>query len=146
MTAGTMPSRTSVKPKTRLCVRDDDVRARDEPAAAAERVAVHARHDRSGAAVDRLAHREEAEGIGDVLLVAQVDGGALPLDVGAGAERLALSGENDGPRVADVGERLGQLGDQRSVERVPPLGAGERDTQGTGPSRLDPERAHVRAA
>ena len=131
--------------KDRLGVGDDDVRARDEPAAATERVAVHARNDRSGAAVDRLAHRVEPKRVGDVLLVAQVDGGALPLDVGAGAERLALSGQDDRPCVADVGERLGQLGDQGGVERVPTLGTGERDAEDTAIS-FDSERAHVRAA
>jgi hypothetical protein len=47
MTAGTIPSRTSVKPKT-VRVGDRDVGARDEPAAAAERVAVDARHDGRG--------------------------------------------------------------------------------------------------
>src|SRR5581483_10607385 len=44
-----------------------------------------------------------------------------------GAEALALAAEDDGPRVADVGERLAQRLDQRRVERVPPPGTCQRD-------------------
>ena len=144
MTAGTIPSRTSVKPKTSLA---SARRCRSTRRARCRRRAriLHARHDGSGAAVDCLAHLEEAQRVRDVLLVAEVDGRALPLDVRAGAERLAVPGEDDGARVADVGERLGELGDQRSVERVPPLRAGECDAEDR-PVPLHPKRAHVGAA
>jgi hypothetical protein len=129
----------------RLRIRDDDVRAGDEPAATAERVAVHARQHGRRAAVDRLAHRVEPQRVRDVLLVGQVDGRALPFDVRARAEGLALAGEDDRARVADISERLGQLGDQRRVEGISPVGARERDAQ-NGTVSLQAKRAHVRAA
>ena len=69
----------------------------------------------------------------DVLVVAQVRGRAHPLDVRAGAEALALAREHDRARVADVGERLAQLGDQRRVEGVPLPGRASV-TRSTGPS------------
>ena len=80
---------------------DRDVGARDQPAPAAERVAVYARDHRSGAGVDRLAHLVQAHRVLDVLVVGEVDRRALPLDVGAGAEGGAFAGEDDGARVAD---------------------------------------------
>ena len=109
---------------------DDDVRARDEAGAAAERVAVHARDERRRARVDRVHHPVEAQRVLDVLLEAEVDRRALPLDVGAGAEARPVAGEHDDARVADVGERLVQLRDQRRVERVSPLRLRERDRAG----------------
>ena len=87
-------------------------------------------------------HPEEAECVLDVLLVGEVDRRALPLDVGAGAEALALAGEHDGAGVADVCERLGQIPDQLSVERVAPLGPGEGDSQDR-PVTFDSQRAHA---
>ena len=48
---------------------DRDVRRRDEPGSAAQCVALHPRHDRRGAAVDRLEHRPQRVRVGDVLLV-----------------------------------------------------------------------------
>ena len=97
----------------------------------------------SWAAVDRLAHPEEAEGVLDVLFVAQIDRGALPLDVGAGAEALALTREDDGTRIPDVRKRVGELRDQSRVERVAPLGTRQGYVQ-DGPVPLDHERAHGR--
>ena len=55
MTAGTIPSLTSVKPKTASGRRNRDVGAGDEPGAAAQRVAVHAHDHGAGQRVDRLA-------------------------------------------------------------------------------------------
>ena len=95
--------------------RDDDVRAGDEPGAAAEREALHARDERRRARVDRLHHPVEPQRILDVLLEAEVDRGALPLDVGARAEARPVAGEHDDARVADVRERLVQLA--RSARR-----------------------------
>ena len=114
-----------------------------EAAASAQAVALDAGDDRRRARVDRLQHPEEAQRVLDVLLVGEVDRRALPVDVGAGAEALALAGEHDGARVADVGERLGQIPDQLRVERVAPLGPGERDSQDR-PVAFDSERAHAR--
>ena len=103
------------------------------------------RHDRGGAAVDRGAHLVEAHRICNVLLVGEVDGGPLPFDVRAGAEGLAVPGKDHRARVADVHERIGQLGDQRGVEGVPPLRAPKRHAEDIAVS-FHPKRAHVRAA
>src|SRR5262249_44126979 len=76
-----------------------------------------------------LAHAVELERVLDVLLVGQVDRRALPLDVGAGAERLTLPGEDDRASVADAGESPRHIRDQRRVEGVAPLRPCERDAQ-----------------
>src|SRR5918996_4269495 len=73
-------------------------RPRDESDAAAERVAVGADDHRGRAMVDRLEHLPEAARVLDVLLVAELDRGAHPLDVCPGAEALALAGEHDRAR------------------------------------------------
>ena len=125
----------------RVLGRERDVRARDETRAAAERVPLDAGDDGRRARVDGLQHAVEAEGVLDVLVVAQVDRGALPLDVGAGAEARPLAGEHDRARVADVGEGVGELGDQRRVEGVPPLRARQRDAE-DGVVTLDAEGLH----
>ena len=65
---------------------DHDVRARDEPAAAAERVPLHTRDDRRRAAVDCVEHRAQPKRVGDVLLQGEVRRRAHPLHVGAGRE------------------------------------------------------------
>jgi dihydrodipicolinate synthase/N-acetylneuraminate lyase len=131
------------EPEYGVLRRDGDVGARDEPTPPAERIAVNLDYYGSRAAVDRLAHPEEAEGVFDVLLVGQVDRGALPFDVGAGAEALALTREDYGTRIPDVRECVGELRDQRRVERVVSLGARQGDLQ-DGPVPLDRERAHAR--
>ena len=38
--------------------------------------------------------------------------------------KVSLTGEDDRARVADLLERIGELADQRGVERVPALGSG----------------------
>ena len=108
---------------------DGDVAAGHEPRAAAERVALHARNDGRGARVDGLEHAVEPHRVLDVLVEREVDRGALPLDVGAGAEALPLAGQHDAASVADVGERVGKRGDERRVERVPALGARQRHAE-----------------
>jgi N-acetylneuraminate lyase len=65
----------------------------------------------------------------------------LPLDVGARAEARAFAREQHRPSVADVGEGLRQLGDERRVEGVPPLGPGEHDAA-NGTVSLDAEGGH----
>ena len=122
---------------------DCDVCACDEAAPAAERISVCLHHHRSRTAVDRLAHPEETEGVFDVLLVGQVDGGALPLDVGPGAEALPFARQDDRARVPDVREGFGELPDESRIEGIAPLRAREDDLQhGTVP--FDSERAHRR--
>ena len=140
MTAGHDPELHLAERELRVRRRDRDVAAGDEPAAAAERMPLHARDDRRRAAVDRVEHRAQPQRVGDVLLVRQLDRRAHPLDVGAGRERRAVAREHDRARIADVGERLGQLGDQRGVERVAPLRPRHRDPQ-HGAVALDPQRA-----
>lgn len=119
----------------------DDVGASHDARSAAEGEALHPRDDRSGAAVNRLEHAEEAQRVLDILVVGKVDRRSLPLDVGAGAEGRALARENDRSGIADVGERVRQLRDQGGVERIPALGLGDRDAQ-HGVLAVDPQRGH----
>ena len=74
------------EPEHGVLAGDGDVGAGGQPRAAAERVALHAGDHRRRAAEDRLEHPVEPAGVLDVLLVGEIDRGALPLDVGAGAE------------------------------------------------------------
>ena len=46
-----------------------------------------------------------------------------------GTERFAVPAEDDCPRVADIGKRLGQLGNELGVKRVAALGPRQRDAQ-----------------
>ena len=110
-------------------LRNGDVGAGDEAGAAPERVSLHAGEDRSGAAVDRLEHAAECVRVGDVRVEVQLDGGAHPLDVGAGAEARPVACEQHRARLADVDERLGQLCDQLGVEGVSRLGPRQRDPE-----------------
>ena len=91
ITAGTIPSFTSLNANCASGSAIDDVAAGDEPAAAAERVPLHARHDRRRAAVDRVEHRTQPQRVGDVLVEAEVDRRAHPLDVGACRERRPVA-------------------------------------------------------
>ena len=118
-----MPSFTSENANTGPCVGDRDVGAGDEARPAAERVSLNARDDRSGAAVDRLQHPAQGVRVRDVRVEVEVDRGTHPLDVRAGAEARPVAGEQHRPRLADVDERLGELGDQRGVEGVAGLRA-----------------------
>ncbi len=122
-------------------MRDRDVGDRDEPAAAAEGVALHPHDDRRGARIDRLQHLPQPPRVLDVLLVGEVDRGAHPLNVRAGGEALSLAREDDHSRVPDVGESLGQLRDQLGVERIAPVGPRDGDPQDR-PFVLGAERAH----
>ena len=108
-----MPSFTSLNANCAVGSAIDDVAARDEPAAAAERVTLHAPDHRRGAGVDRVEHRAKPQRVGDVLLVGELDRRAHPFDVGARGERRPVAGQHDGARVADVRERRGELVDQR---------------------------------
>ena len=108
---------------------DRDVARSHEPRSAAEGVTLHAYGHRRGTAVDRLEHRAQRVRVGDVLLVREIDRGAHPVDVGPGREARSVAAEDDGPRAPDSDERLGKLGDQRRVERVPPVGPRECDAE-----------------
>ena len=90
---------------------------------------MHPRDHRCGTAVDGLAHPVQPHRVLDVLVEREVDRGALPLDVGACAEALALAGQHHRACVPGLGERFGQLRDQLRVEGVAALGARQRDAQ-----------------
>ena len=113
----------------RVGSRHRDVAAGDEPRAAAEREALDASHDRRRARLDGFQHAIEPHRVLDVLVEGEVDRRALPLDVGAGAKAAALPGEHHAAGVADVGERVGERGDERRVECVVTFRAGERHAQ-----------------
>ena len=136
-----IPSFTSENANTVRSSRDCDVGAGDEAGAAAERVALDARDDRRRAAVDRLQHPAEGVRVGHVRVEVEVDRGAHPLDVRAGAEARPVAGEQNRSRLADVDERLGELGDQRRVEGVPRLRPRERDPEQIAVA-FDPECPH----
>ena len=136
-----IPSFTSENAKTASGAATDDVGARDEPGASAERVALHPRDDGRGAAVDSLEHRPQRDRVGDVLLVAQVDRDRIH-STSAPEQKLGPSPASTTARaVADVDERLGQLLDERGVERVPPFRARQRDAQHVAVA-FDAERGH----
>ena len=104
---------------------------------------MHDADDGRRAGVDRLEHPVQPHRVLDVLVVGEVDRRALPLDVGSCAEARALAREDDRARVPDVGERLGQLRDERRVEGVPPLRPRQRHPEDVVVA-LDPERRHRR--
>jgi dihydrodipicolinate synthase/N-acetylneuraminate lyase len=129
------------EPEHGVLAGDRHVGARGQAASATERVAVDSRHDGRRAGVDRVEHPVEAHGVLDVLVVGEVDRRALPVHVRAGTEARPVPREHDRTGVADVRERVGELGDQRGVERVAALRAGQRDPE-NGAFPLDPKRAH----
>ena len=120
---------------------DDDVGAGHEARSPAESEALHPGNDRRRAGVDRVEHPVEAHGVRDVLVIGEVDGGALPLHVGSRTEARPLAGKHGDARVAGAGEGLGQLRDQRSVEGISPLRLGDRDAQDVA-LLLNSQRAH----
>ncbi len=144
ITAGMIPSFTSEKANTVSLVRDRDVGGGDEAGAAAEGMPLDEGDHRRRAGVDRVEHPPERVRVGDVLVVGELDRASHPLDVGAGAEARAVACEHDGARLADVDERLGELVDQRRVERVARLGPGEGDPEDVVVP-LDAQRVHVTA-
>ena len=87
------------------------------------------RDHRRGTGVDRVEHAAQRVGVGDVLVVGERDRLPHPFDVGTRAEARALADENDRPSLADVDERLRQLGDRGRVEGVPRLGPREDDPE-----------------
>ena len=103
-------------------------------------MALDPRDDGRRAAVDRLEHRAQRIRVGHVLLVGDVDRGTHPVDVRAGREARSVTGEDDGTGATDADEGLRELRDQRRVEGVPPVGAGERDAEDVAV----PLRAQVR--
>ena len=101
------------------------------------------RDDGRRAAVDRLEHPPQRVRVGDVLR--RVRSAAARIhSTSAPAQKLgSVAREDDRARGPDVDERLGELGDQRRVERVPALRPGEREAEDVAVA-LDPERTHAR--
>ncbi len=106
-----------------------DVGRGHEPGAAPECVPLNEGDHRCGAGVDGVEHAPERVRVRDVLIVGKGGRSAHPLDVGSGTEARPLACKNDGARPADIDERLGEILDQRPVERVARLGAGESDAE-----------------
>ena len=125
-------------------VGERDVGGGHEAGAAAEGVPLDERDHGRRAGVDRVEHPPQRVRVGDVLVVGEGDRAAHPLDVGAGAEARPVAREHDGTRLADVDERLGELLDQRRVEGVARLGAGQGDAEDVVVP-FDPQRVHVTA-
>ncbi len=119
--------------------RHQHVAHRRQPHAAGIAVALDAADHRQGAAVDGPEHVREARGVGVVLLPGVVGHRAHPVQVGTGAEGLAVSAEHHGAQaglLSERGEGQRQLGDGFVVECVAHLGAVE-EHPGDGAVALD---------
>ena len=99
-------------------VRDCDVRARHEARSATEGVALDARDDRSRTAVDRLSIPRRAFASATFASKSRSTDARIH-STSAPAQKLGPSPASRTARaLADVDERLGELGDQRGVEGV----------------------------
>ena len=112
------PESIEVGAEAGLAAGDAEVGRQRQAESAADRRALHRRHD-------RLSRAEDAGGLLVEMLaappVAAGPGGRPVGEVGAGAERLALGAQHVGADVAVAVERLegiGDLVDQRIVEEV----------------------------
>ncbi len=133
MTAGRIPSFTSVRPNVASSRGDDDVADGGQADAAAERRAVDPPDDGNRQRVEPLEHQGEILRVREVLDLAVGDRLGHPGDVGAGAECLARAGEHHHPHVGILG-RAGCAGrdrvDDLLVERIAHLGPVQHDAQG----------------
>ena len=130
ITAGRMPSLTSVNAEQRVLGGDDDVADRGEAGAAAERRAVDAADERNRQPIERLEHPRHRARVAHVLVARVGDHLRHPRQVRAGAEHLARAREHRHARGAVGRHRRrprGQLRDQLLVERVAHLRPIERD-------------------
>ena len=131
MTAGMMPSFTSVKPNTRVLGRDDDVADGGEAGAAAEGRAVHASDDRHRQLVERAEHRATRLRVAQVLVFRVGDVFAIHATSAPAQNDLAgaaTARPHDARSASAVTLRGpgGQLADHLVVERVADLRAIER--------------------
>ena len=117
------------EPEHRSLVGERDVGRRDEARPAADRMPLDDGDHRRGTRVDRVEHAAQRVGVGDILVVGERDRLPHPFDVGTRTEARALADENDRPSLADVDERLRQLGDRGRVEGVARLGPREDDPE-----------------
>ena len=120
--------------------------ARDEPAPAAERVALDARDHRRRARVDRLEHHPQPPRVGHVLLVAELDRSCAST-----RRRRRPRSSCPRPRARPRARRRRPARtpsvsscDQRGVERVPLLRPRHRDAEEIA-GLLDAQRFHPRS-
>ncbi len=129
MVAGRIPSRVSVNPKRVPASAMTRSATAQRPMPAAEREPVHAGDDRRRTRVDRLEHLGHRHRVVLVRLAVEVERRAHPRDVGAGAERRPVAGQDDAAQSVrrlprERRERGSQVGDRGRVERVVDLGPG----------------------
>ena len=120
ITAGTMPSRTSLVANCALsaamAMSQAATRPTPPPSAAPLTMAITASGTRRGAQ-----HQLERARVGAVALLVVGRGALHPVEVGAGREALAGAGQHDGAHGGVLAQRLEgvrQVRDQRLVERV----------------------------
>ena len=111
---------------------DDDVGDRAQAHPTADRGALDASDHRNGTGVERLVHVGHRHGVLFVAFGVERHRGSHPVDVGTGAERPAVAGQDDDSKLGrtlsgKLAERGAQVGDQRRVERVVDVRPGERD-------------------
>ena len=114
----------------RVIGRHDDVADRGQAGTAAKRCALHASDDGHGQAIQRQEHARHVAGVVQVLLKREARHAAHPVEVGAGAKRLACAGEHDHAHAAVGRHRIGpprELGDHAVVERVSDVGTVQRE-------------------
>ena len=133
MTAGRIPRRVSVNPNRAPALGHDEIADRAQAHPAPERRALHADDERHRAGVDGLEHVGHRHGVLLVAFHIERHRRPHPGDVGAGAERGAVAGEDHGPERGGLlaGKRREgrpQLGDDRRIEGVVQLRACERDS------------------
>ena len=127
---------------------DDEVGDGAQAHPATERRAMDARDHRRRTRVDGLEHLGHRHRVLLVALGVERHRGAHPVEVGAGAERRSVAGQDDRAKLArrfagEQRERGPQLGDQRGVERVVDVRAVERHAgnDAIGSCALDPQAA-----
>jgi hypothetical protein len=137
------------EPESGAALGEDQVGHGAQAHPAAECRPLNARDDGHRADIDRFEHVGHRHRVLLVALDVERHGGAHPGDIGAGAERRSITGEDDdteraGVFASEAGERGPQLRDQRGIECVVDVRPSERhasdDTIATG--ALDPEGSH----
>ena len=119
------------EPEARAALGDDEVCDSTQAHPAAKRGALHPRDDRDRAGVDGLEHVGHAHRVLLVALDVERARRPHPVEVRAGAERRPVAREDHAAQIRrrlprKGRERRSQLGDERRIERVVDLRAGQR--------------------